>query len=535
MRVTPTTISTFLALLLGSLLAYLYWPALTGTFVNYDDPLYLTDNPIISQGISWQTISWSFTSLSVGHWHPFTWLSHLAAVSLFGLKPLGHHLLNLLLHYANALLLAFALYRMTGALWRSWLVAVFFAIHPVNVESVAWIAERKGVLAAFFWLLALHSYLNYIAAPRWQRYLPLLLLFFCAIGSKAVAVTLPCVLLLLDIWPLKRYQPAAATKSWQQALDLFAEKIPLVALSALSGAGAIYTMVHGGGGNSFPFFLRLANVIKGYTGYVRELFIPLKLSVTYQFMINPSTGAMLTGLALLLIGSATVVYSRKRFPYLLSGWGWYLVTLAPVIGFLNLNLGQQTMPDRYAYLPLVGLLLMLVWGVGDLFDRLRTPRTIRACTALLVIALLTPLTRQQAGYWHDSKSLFTHEVALHPGSSLAHNNLGCALDAAEETNAALQEFETAIRLNAGNGDAWNNLGLIYGKTGQHGKALDAYRQALAIDPLFAPAHLNLGLAFVGLNDLPNARKEYRILLGLRPDYAAQLFRYLDLSREETPQ
>jgi len=526
MRQATTAAPVLAALMLGILLALVYWPALTGTFVNYDDPLYITENQLIQQGFSWRSLHWSFTSISVGHWHPLTWLSHLAAIELFGLNPFGHHLLNLLLHYANALLLALLLCRLTGSRRRSWLVAALFALHPLNVESVAWVAERKGVLAAFFWLLAVLAYLRYTQAPALSRYLAALTFFALGLCSKAMVVTLPCVLLLLDFWPLGRSRLTASAEKAIPLTRLVSEKIPFFLLSALAGAGAIYAMWHGGAASSHLLLLRLQNVLRGYTGYLQKLFYPLNLSVSYPFVSSPSPWETAGFLAILLTVSLFVLVKMKQLPYLFTGWFWYLVTLAPVIGFLNLNLGQQTMPDRYAYLPLAGLLIMVVWGAGDLCALLRVPLSLRFTAAGLALFALGFIGGRQAAFWHDSVALFTHEVAINPTSSLAHTNLGNGLFERGEVEASFREFREALRIDPNNSDAWNNLGAGYGKIYRHGDAIQAYTQALAVNPLNALARKNLAMAYIGLNDMASAWKEYRILQKLHPEYAEMLRKYL---------
>lgn len=516
------------ALLLVCLLTLIYWPALTGQFVNHDDPLYITENPVILQGVSWYSLKWSFTSISVGHWHPVTWLSHLAGIELFGSNPFGHHLINLLLHASNALLLAFLLHRMTGKFWRSWLVASLFAVHPLNVEAVAWIAERKGVLEAFFWLLAVLSYLRYASVPVLSRYLPVLFFFLLALFSKATAVTMPFVLLLLDFWPLDRCRVAPHADTGAKKVvpyRLVIEKLPFLLLSMISGAAAIYAMGHAGAISSYALSLRLQNVILGYSGYILKLFHPVNLSVIYPFVTRPSGWGAIASLAGLLAVTALVVLKRKRIPYLFSGWFWYLMTVAPVIGFINL--GQQTMPDRYAYIPLIGLLIMMVWGAGDLLERFRVPVSVRTMAACAAIAMLGFLSNRQAAFWHDSESLFSHAIEINPFNSLAHNNLGNALLDKEELNAAFREFNEAVRIDPNNSDAWNNLGVTYGKVGRNGEAIEAYLQAQTINPAHALAHLNLGMAYIGLNDMPKALKEYRILQNLKPEFAEKMKRFLN--------
>jgi tetratricopeptide (TPR) repeat protein len=513
-------------LLLGLLVTLVYWPALNGSFVNYDDPLYITENPVIQQGFSWHTVKWSFTSISVGHWHPATWLSHLAGIQLFGLRPFGHHLINLVIHFTNALLLALALQRMTGCQWRSWMVAVLFAVHPLNVESAAWIAERKGLLAAFFWLLAVHAYIFYTKRPSWLRYLPVLLLFMLGICSKAIAVTLPVALLLLDYWPLARAGSLPGQSQGKALAKLLVEKVPLLLASALAGAGAVAAMQRGGAATGYPLSLRLTNVVRGYTEYVRKLFYPADLSVSYPLDAHPSLWKVSASLALLLAVTLLALALRRKAPYLLAGWLWFLVTLVPVIGFLNLNLGQQTMPDRYAYIPVIGLLVALVWGANGILERLNAPKPAGIALAAVAVVTLGFVAAKQATYWHDSIALFSHEIRVNPASSLAHNNLGSALLEAGDLDGSLRELREALRLDQNNDDAWNNLGVIYGKTGRYRDAVEAYQLALAANPLHVKARLNLGMAYIGLNDMPNAWKEYGILSNLSPADAERMRRYL---------
>lgn len=532
----PATIHHYIiqTVLLAGLSALIYWPALTGQLVNHDDPLYFSENPVILQGLSWHAIVWSFTSISVGHWHPVTWLSHLAGVELFGTNPFGHHLINLLLHIANTLLLACILRNITGRNLLSWLTTALFALHPLNVETVAWVAERKGVLGAFFWLLAVLAYQRYVRAPGLRRYLPVLFFFALALCSKAMAVTLPFVLLLLDFWPLGRFrQPYAGDTETPRlsTVRLLAEKAPLALLSLMSGTMAIYAMGHGGAIAGYSLMLRIQNVILGYAGYVLKLFYPADLSVFYPFVTTTSGWEVGAKLTVLLAITGFVMLKMNTCPYLFTGWFWYLITMAPLVGFISL--GQQTTPDRYAYIPLIGLMVMTVWGTADFLERYLVPIPVRTLAASACIAALAFLSARQAAFWHDSESLFSHAVRVTPYSTMVHNNLGSAYFEKGDITSAFREFREALRLDQGNDTAWNNLGAAYSKVGRNDDAIEAYLLALNANPDNQLARLNLGMAYIGLGDIPSALQQHAILLNRNPAFAAKLDAFLRPLRGKT--
>ena len=505
----------------------IYWPALTGEFVNHDDPLYMGADVVAGRGLSWYGLKWAFTSVSVGHWHPFTWLSHMLGAELFGLNPFGHHLISILLHAANTLLLAELLLLMTGAFWRSWLVALLFAVHPLSVETAAWVAERKGVLSSFFFLLALWAYARYARKPGVSRYLAVILCFVAGLLSKAMVVTLPCVLLLLDYWPLGRRGTAGAgATAGQQRVPLgrlLLEKVPFLALGGATGGIAYLAMAQEGAVSRFPLWMRLENMIAAFATYPLKLAWPKGLAVFYPIRVHVPAWEIGLALGFVILMTLLAVIGMRKRPYLAVGWLWYCVTLFPVSGIVAL--GEQTMPDRYAYLPMIGLLLMAVWWVADLAASRPVSSRVAATAAGIVLVALGTAARLQAGYWHNSETLFSHAVAVTRDNSLAHNNLGITL-IDRDPAAALTHFREAIRLSPNYDDAYANLGLALGKLGRHDQAIVAYRRALLINPNHAAAHLNLALACIGLGRMDEARSEYLVLLRLNPAYAEQVRGFL---------
>ncbi len=449
-------------LLLLSVTLAVYWQIGDHQFTNYDDTLYVTDNPHVKPGLAGGSVIWAFTATEEANWHPLTWLSHMVDCQLFGLRPRGHFLTSLFLHLANVLLLFAVLKRMTGALWRSAFVSALFALHPLHVESVAWVAERKDVLSTLFWLLTMLAYARYVERPTRARYVLTLVAFTLGLMAKPMLVTLPFVLLLLDYWPLDRMayggkgddppkRTRKRTHSCEQRLPLSRlvwEKIPFFALAAISSvvtfsfqqrAGAMADM------EIFPLSSRIANALVSYLRYMGKIIWPSDLAVLYP---HPGTSLPLwwgaaAGLALLGLSILVVLVIRRR-PYLAVGWLWYVGTLVPVIGLVQV--GVQAYADRYTYVPLIGLFIMIAWGVPDLVGRWAQTRTVLAVLAATALAALTACTWIQLGYWKDSVSLFTHTLQVTTKNYVAHNNLGNALADRGEVEAAISQYTEALRI-----------------------------------------------------------------------------------------
>jgi tetratricopeptide (TPR) repeat protein len=444
-------------------------------FIIFDDPRYVVDNPHVHAGLTTESIRWAFTTTSGSNWHPLTWLSYMVNYELHGLKPAGYLLTNLLLHVANSLLLFFALRQLTGAVWRSLFVAALFALHPLHVESVAWVSERKDVLSAFFWMLALWAYGRYATGPRSiGRYLPVVLCLALGLMAKAMLVTLPFVLLLLDFWPLGRFKTERNTDriDWSRWKPLILEKLPLLGVVAGASSLALFTQSQGGavlGG--LPLHLRVGNALVAYVAYIGKTIWPSRLGVFYPHPGDTLSLALVLGAALFLSAvSVLVVLWARRRPYLLIGWLWYLGTLVPVIGLVQI--GSQAMADRYTYLPLTGLFVMAAWGLAELFEKRPLRQSWAMPAALAALGALTLCTWLQVGYWKNSVTLFEHTLRVTKENRLVHFNLGAVLMSERNDRPAIHHFE----------------------------------EALKIDPRFFPAHQNLETIFARHGDVEAARR-----------------------------
>jgi Flp pilus assembly protein TadD len=545
-----------LLLLLGLSLLTLtaYLPALRNGFVNYDDPQYVLENPHVRQGLSVAGLRWALGAEVAANWHPLTLLSHMLDVELFGLNPKGHHLTSVMLHLAAVLALFEVLRRMTGAAGRSAAVAALFAVHPTHVESVAWIAERKDVLCGFFWMLALGAWLHYVRAPtagrylRYLRYLVAAAAFAASLMAKPMAVTFPAVLLLLDLWPLGRWplgggpaagRPAAVRRQSvpAPAVDggspprtaargrwrLVAEKAPLFALAAAAAATALRAQAEPlTAGADASLALRFANALTSCVSYLGKTLDPRHLAVFYPFTVVPAGRAAAAAILLVTLTALTALMVR-RAPYLLVGWLWYLVTLAPVSGVLQV--GWQGMADRYTYLPSIGLYLAAVWGVADLATRRRPfthwPRGRQAAAVaagLLLLAALTAATRRQVATWSDTLSLFRHALEVQE-SYLAHTNVAEELRARGDQAGALVHYRAAVALAPHNPRAHAALGNALRAWGLPAAALPPLRSALALDPADEQARVTLAMALDDLGHPDQAMAELRRVLAFHPDSA----------------
>lgn len=500
---------------LAVLVLIVYWPTLGHQFVNYDDFDYVVNNGRVKSGITLEGIRWAFTSAHASNWHPVTWLSHMLDVQLFGLSAGGHHLMNLLLHASNTVLLFLLLKMMTGTLWQSAVAASLFAVHPLHVESVAWVAERKDLLSALFFLLTLGAYVRYAQSPGWKRYVPVLLLFAVGLMAKPMLVTLPFVLLLLDYWPLNR--PAGWKGDRNEtaaALRLpLIEKIPLLILSALSAAMTIYAQRTALSNlTEIPFQDRLGNAVISYVKYLGLTLWPADLAVFYPYPDVLSFPEILLALAVLITISAGVFVAAKTCPYLPVGWFWFLGTLVPVIGVVQV--GSQAIADRYTYIPLIGIFIMLVWGGTDLFERLRWSAKVPEVVTAVMVPILMMLSYSQVLHWKDGVSLFQHAVMVTSGNHVAHNNLGIALAQAGKMSEASAHFREAVRIGPGYADARYNLALHCQSEGNLDEAIVHYRELLRIRPS-PDARSNLAVALMGRGEFDEAAEH--LSMALRED------------------
>jgi protein O-mannosyl-transferase len=519
--------------------ALVYYQVRSFEFVNWDDPSYITENVHVQQGLSWATAKWALTTAYSPYWHPVTWLSHLFDVRLFGLDAGAHHLTNLALHIANCVLLFAGLRRLTGAHWPSAFVAAIFAVHPLHVESVAWVTERKDVLSTCFLLLAIGAYQGFAARPTGPRYALMSALFALALMSKPMVVTLPVLLLLLDFWPLQRHgDEAAGKRSWTR---LIAEKVPLLALSAATSAATVIVQERVGAMASLealPWSTRAANAIVGYGEYVWKTFWPVNLAAFYPFQECSIAVVSAVGAGLLAVTTAAVVL-RARFPWLLTGWLWFIVALAPVSGLLQA--GEQRIADRFTYVPMIGLLVIVGWGVPKLVERSigepvqasagarRQPgRVGLAVAAVVAVTACTAAARAQTSHWRTSVDLWRHAARVTPANYIAYENLGQALRERGELEESRAMYEHALTVAPAHSPAYvaviqNSLGLVLTRQGRQEDARARFEAAVAANPAFAEPHGNLGNALAAEGKFADAVEHYRIAIKLKPDFTeAQL-------------
>jgi Flp pilus assembly protein TadD len=517
---TRSLAGSLLAVALLALVAF--WPVTHNAFVNFDDDEYITRNAVVARGVTAEGVALAFTKSYAANWHPLTWISHMVDVELFGLDPRAHHFVGLALHGATALLLLATLRAMTGLLLPSLLVAALFAVHPLHVESVAWAAERKDVLSGLFWTLAVGAHLRYARRPGTGRYLAVLLLFALGVMAKPMVVTLPLVLLVLDYWPLGRFgvRPGApAGRGGGPAVLL--EKLPLLALSLLAGLVAIQAQRAGGAVaslSSFPLPARAANALLSAAGYLAKTLVPSGLAVFYPFRPHAlGEPAVLAAGALLAAASLAAWRLRRTRPWNLAGWLWYLVTILPVIGLIQV--GEQAMADRYTYLPLVGVFVAAGWGIAPVLLR-RSPagRALRLATVAALL-LLVALTRRQTAVWRNDETLFGHAIRVTTGNWKALYSLGLARDAAGDREGAERLYREAIRTKPDFSVARYSLAMGLDERGRSGEALAELREAaraLPGDPVIRMA-LALMLDREGLT--AEAIVNLRDLVRLRPDVA----------------
>jgi Flp pilus assembly protein TadD len=488
--------------LLAVITLVLYNPVNRHPFVNYDDDRYVTENVHILQGLTADTFTWALTSTDQANWHPLTWMSHALDVSLFRLNPAGHHFTSILIHATNAILLYLLLMWATGRLGPSLFVAALFAIHPINVESVAWIAERKNVLSTTFFFLALWAYGWYAQKPGWKRYLAVFVLFAAGLASKPMVITLPFVLLLLDYWPLKRVVP------WSR---LAIEKLPLFALSAASAMITMKAQQASGAVRStdeFSFGIRLANATYAYAMYLWKMIWPAKLAPLYPHPGNTLAAWQVTLAAATLIVITAIVWRFRAKKYLLVGWFWFLGTLVPVIGLVQV--GQAAMADRYAYIPLIGIFVMIAFAIDEWASskQLAFWPAFAAAIALLALGVVT---HRQIGYWQTSYDLWSHTLAVTTNNFIAEDNLAGALILQDKVEEAYPHFQAAAHINPKDPMSHSNLGAYYETHNRLSEAITQYEAAVSLtsDPgLLAQTYANLGSTYRALGDDDQAKKNF---------------------------
>jgi tetratricopeptide (TPR) repeat protein len=504
-----------------------YLPILRNGFVDYDDNVYVFGNSEVQAGLTWEGVRWAFSTLSGGNWHPLTWLSHMADCQLFGLRAAGHHATSLLLHAVNTGLLYLVFRRMTGAVGRSAMVAALFALHPLHVESVAWVAERKDVLSTLFWLLALLAYAWYVRSPSWQRYAAVSVSLGLGLMCKPMLVTLPCVLLLLDWWPLGRYAGVSSGRAWWRRLAaLTAEKVPLFAMVAALSIVTVIAQSRAGAVVSQEVITpgwRVANAMEAYTAYLEKTLWPAGLAVIYPHPGKTPVEEIIWSVVVLAAITLGIVRFRRR-SYAVVGWLWYLGTLVPVIGLVQV--GEAAMADRYTYVPLIGVFLALVWGVADGVEwalaRLGRPtwhRSVLAAGAAITMVASGTLTLLQERHWRDTETLFRQAVRVTRNNHAAHSALGVGLDQKGDFAGAQEQFREALRLKPDYAEAHNFMGASLGRQGRLMEAETEFREALRLKPGLSEAHNNLGVVFGRQGKVAEALEQFREAVRLKPDYA----------------
>jgi protein O-mannosyl-transferase len=478
-------------------------------FINYDDPRYVYENTRITGGLNVSGIAWAFTHIHSMNWHPLTTISHMLDCQLYGLNAGWHHFTNVFLHTIAVILLFIALQQMTGAFWRSAFVVTVFAIHPLRVESVAWIAERKDVLSGVFFMLALLAYVYYVRLPRIGRYLVVAFVFACGLMSKPMLVTSPFVLLLLDYWPLDRIKGQV----WKRVL----EKIPLIALSAVSSV-ATFLAQKGAVGwtEELPMLERLNNAVVSYVLYIWQMLWPVNLAVFYPHPENRlPLWEIISSLLLIICVTALAIALRKQRPYFVTGWLWYLGMLVPVIGLVQV--GWQGRADRYTYLPQIGLYIAVTWAVAEFTASWRRQRVILTAAAILTIVLLSWRAWLQTSYWRDSETLFRHALAVTANNDVAENNLGIVFLRQGKVEEAISLLQAAIELRPDNSPAQENLAKAFLQKGQVAEALVHYRKLLELQPDNIEVHNIVGTVLIQQGRIKEGVEEWQKVLAIQPD------------------
>jgi tetratricopeptide (TPR) repeat protein len=573
-KLTKNQLTALICLALAVVTTALYWPMTHHNFVNFDDDDYITNNSHVKAGLTWAGVIWAFHTGAAANWHPLTWLSHMLDCQLYGLYPGGHHSTNLLFHVANTLLLFLLLRQLTGAVWRSAFVAALFAWHPLHVESVAWAAERKDVLSAFFWILTLMAYMRYArcvtsgtcqvtrTASFWSRvtchvspyYFLALFFFACGLMSKPMVVTLPFVLLLLDFWPLDRFQPGSSARS---IINLIVEKLPFFALTLAASVVTYFVQTSGRelwspAERAFPS--RVANALWAYERYISKTFWPADLSIFYPYPHHWPVGLAIGAALLLAMWSGLSIWRARQNPYLLVGWFWFLGTLIPTIGLVQV--GSQSLADRYMYIPSVGLFILVAWGINDFLNWRPHWRRITTFAGGVALAGCLVGTEIQLSYWQNSIKLFEHAievttdnfvaytclgetlsdlglkkeammlcaeaVKISPNSPVAQYNFGMALLQNDKLDEALAHLEAAGRLAPHNSEIQYNLGLFFLLHNKPDEAADHFAAALVERPDFTEAHYRLAQALSQQHKSKEAIFHYREALRLKPDFADAL-------------
>ncbi|MBU6408949.1 MAG: tetratricopeptide repeat protein, partial [Verrucomicrobia bacterium] len=534
-RLSDERPAILLCLLLFGGAVWTFWPALQNGFVDYDDPDYVTQNHHVQGGLTWTNARWAFTNTgAAGFWHPLTWLSHMLDCQLFGLNPWGHHLTGVLLHATNVALVFLVFRKMTGATWRSWLLAALFGAHPLRVESVAWAAERKDVLGGLFWLLTTWAYVH---AVQWERgrtskagargalffssfYWLALVFFACGLMSKPMLVTLPFTLLLLDYWPLKRLENRnvefkASRRS--RAGEVFLEKIPFFLMAIVAGIVAFLTQSASHATSvGVPWIARLENAFVSYVRYPGKIFYPANLAFFYPHPHDWPVLPVAASFVLLLAITVFVLRSGRRHPYLPVGWFWFLGTLMPVIGLVQV--GGQAMADRFTYIPCLGILMMVVWSLPEVTARRSYLSGVTCVFALATIIPCVALTRRQIPFWKNTKTLCRHALAVTKDNYIAHYCLGAAFEREHQTERAIVQYRAALAAEPDYAVAHNNLGFALCSEGHFGEAMVEFQKALEQQADPARTHFGMGVLLGRQGRVTEAGAQFHTAVQLQPDW-----------------
>lgn len=511
-KISENQLFAFTALALGIITLFLYWPVWGNDFINTDDKVYITENPHVTGGLTLANVRWALTSTDAANWHPLTWMSHMMDCQLFGLEPGAHHMVSVFFHIANSLLLLLLLKDTTGALWRSVIVAALFAWHPMHVESVSWASERKDVLSTLFWLLSLLAYVRYSRNQKVTPYILSLLFFIGGLMSKPMVVTLPCVLLLLDFWPLNRWQMADGR--WQNGLRLVWEKVPFLILSVIACALTMHAQeiaIVSTAGLSVS--QRVAHSLAAYNHYLAAMFVPINLAVYYPYQIHLPALTVVCAVSVLGLATFFAIKNFRDRPYLIVGWLWYLGTLVPVIGLVQV--GDQAWADRYTYIPLIGLFVATVWLAGETVKS----RIVLSCVSGVVAGVLIAATSMQLGYWKNTRTLFEHANAVTSKNYMAITMLGSQLAEEHKYDEAIAYYQTALRYQPTFPEAHFFMGAALDEQGKLDAAIAEYEQALWFKPVQEQTHIFLGIALGRQKKYDEAMAHYQAALKINPDSA----------------
>ena len=505
-------------------IATVYWPVQHHDFISLDDDLYVTDNTHVQQGMSLKGLKWALTTDHAGFWIPMTWISIMIDCHLYGLNAGHHHVTNVIIHIFNTLLLFLVFRRMTGEVWPSSVVAVMFAIHPIHVESVAWVSERKDVLFALFWMLSMWFYIRYAEMPSLRRYLPLILCFFLGLLAKPMIVTLPFVLLLIDYWPLNRRR-IKAQGSWidrwlpQATTGLVLEKVPLFILAAIVSAITFILQKSGGAVtslNTLSVSDRMYNMLISYVKYIVKMLWPHPLAVLYPRQEVLPLWQLVFSLFLLTACSILIIQYRKNHPYLLVGWLWFLGTMVPVIGIVQS--GSQSMADRFAYIPFIGLYVLVAWGLQGIINRWPHRKTFSVLVGMTVLATFMIVARIQVSYWSNDLILYEHTLKTTTNNFVVHRNYGLALAHKGRFNEALHHFQRALKIDPNYARTYHDVGTLLMFKGDYDESLKYFRHALKLRPNFKTSHNNLGLVLLSQGRAKEAAFHFRKALQIDPNY-----------------